>query len=128
MMCLMFANIYNCYSFLIDILPKNIAVRTSIRPYIRYPALNGYRVSGFWISRISGRPDIRQKQYPVHPYFFRIWMWIQPKLTDYLFRIRIHITDSNYLMSVPIPCLVPVPNDTPTNEGHTIVEGDPVAR
>jgi hypothetical protein len=36
-------------------------------PYqIRY--LAGYPVSGFWISRLSGRPDIRQKQYPVHPY------------------------------------------------------------
>jgi hypothetical protein len=38
---------------------------------IRYPALTGYPagypVSGFWISRISGWPDIRQKQYPVHP-------------------------------------------------------------
>jgi hypothetical protein len=32
----------------------------------KYPA--GYPVSGFWISRISGRPDIQQKQYPVHPY------------------------------------------------------------
>jgi hypothetical protein len=32
----------------------------------RYPA--GYPVSGFWFSRISGRPDIRQNQYPVHPY------------------------------------------------------------
>jgi hypothetical protein len=34
-----------------------------------YPALTGYPVSCFWISRISGRPDIRQKQYryPVHP-------------------------------------------------------------
>jgi hypothetical protein len=30
-----------------------------------YPA--EYPVSGFWISRISGWPDIRQKQYPVHP-------------------------------------------------------------
>jgi hypothetical protein len=34
----------------------------------KYPALTGYPVSGFRISRISGRPDIRQKQYPVHPY------------------------------------------------------------
>jgi hypothetical protein len=33
----------------------------------KYPALTGYPVSGFWISRISGRPDIWQKQYPVHP-------------------------------------------------------------
>jgi hypothetical protein len=52
---------------------KNIFVKTNIRPDIRYPALNGYPagypVSGFWISRISGRPDIRQKQYPVHPNF-----------------------------------------------------------
>jgi hypothetical protein len=33
----------------------------------KYPA--GYPVSGFRISRISGRPDIRQKQYryPVYP-------------------------------------------------------------
>jgi hypothetical protein len=41
-------------------------------PDIRYPAFTGYPagypVSGFWIRRISGRPDIRQKQYPVHPY------------------------------------------------------------
>jgi hypothetical protein len=48
----------------------------SIRPDIRYPAITGtgypaitgYPISGYWISRISGRPDIRQKQYPVHPY------------------------------------------------------------
>jgi hypothetical protein len=50
---------------------QNIFVKTNIRPDIRYPALTGYPagypVSGFWISRISGRPDIRQKQYPVHP-------------------------------------------------------------
>jgi hypothetical protein len=26
-----------------------------------------YRISGFWMNRISGLPDIRQKQYPVHP-------------------------------------------------------------
>jgi hypothetical protein len=39
----------------------------NIRPDIRYPALTGYPVSGFWISPISSRPDIRQKQYPVHP-------------------------------------------------------------
>jgi hypothetical protein len=36
-----------------------------------YPALTGYPagypVSGFSISRISGRPDSLQKQYPVHP-------------------------------------------------------------
>jgi hypothetical protein len=32
-----------------------------------YPALTGNPVSGFWISWISGWPDIRQKQYPVHP-------------------------------------------------------------
>jgi hypothetical protein len=50
---------------------KNIFVKTNIRPdirpNIRYPALIGYPVSGFWISRISGWPDIRKKQYPVHP-------------------------------------------------------------
>jgi hypothetical protein len=53
---------------------KNIVVKTNIRPDIRYPALKGYPagypVSGFWISRISGWTDIRQKQYPVHPYRF----------------------------------------------------------
>jgi hypothetical protein len=43
------------------------SIRPDIRLDIRYPALTGYPVSGFWISRISGRPDIRQKQYPVHP-------------------------------------------------------------
>jgi hypothetical protein len=57
---------------LFDILPKNIVVKPSIRPDIRYPALTGfpaaYPVSGFLISRMSGRPDIRQKHYPVHPY------------------------------------------------------------
>jgi hypothetical protein len=32
-----------------------------------YPVSGPYWISGFWISRISGGPDIRQKQYPVHP-------------------------------------------------------------
>jgi hypothetical protein len=45
-----------------------------IRPDIRYLALTGYParypVSGFWSSWISGRPDIRQKKYPVHPYWY----------------------------------------------------------
>jgi hypothetical protein len=42
--------------------------------YIANPALNrypaGYPVSGFCINWIpvSGQPDIRQKQYTVHPY------------------------------------------------------------
>jgi hypothetical protein len=31
----------------------------SIRPDIRYPGLAGYPVSGFWISRISGKNSIR---------------------------------------------------------------------
>jgi hypothetical protein len=43
-----------------DILPKIGYICQA-----EYPA--GYPVSGFWISRISGQPDIRQKQYPVHP-------------------------------------------------------------
>jgi hypothetical protein len=48
---------------------KNIIVKNyRIRPDIRYPAITGYpagySVSGFWISRISGRPDIRQAGYP----------------------------------------------------------------
>jgi hypothetical protein len=81
MPCLIFEKVYNCLSLfknLFDILPSQISGRISgikpnIRPDIRYPALTvylaGYPVSGFWISRIpaSGRPDIRQKQYPVHP-------------------------------------------------------------
>jgi hypothetical protein len=46
---------------------KNIIVKPSIRPDIRYPVFTVYPLSGFWISWISGRPDIRQKQYPVHP-------------------------------------------------------------
>jgi hypothetical protein len=54
---------------------KNTDAKTNIRPDIQYPALTGYPagypVSGFWVSRISGQPDIRpdilQKQYPVHP-------------------------------------------------------------
>jgi hypothetical protein len=33
---------------------KNIFVKTNIPPDIRYPALTGYPVSGFSISRISG--------------------------------------------------------------------------
>jgi hypothetical protein len=57
---------------LLDI-KKNVVVKQSIQPDIRYLALTGYpagySVSGFWIIRISGQPDIRQKQYPVHPYF-----------------------------------------------------------
>jgi hypothetical protein len=56
---------------LLDFLPKIELSKSSIRPDIRYPALTGYPagypVSGFWISRISGHPDIQQKQYPVHP-------------------------------------------------------------
>jgi hypothetical protein len=52
---------------------KILFVKLSIRPDIWYPALTGYMarypVSGFWLSQIFGRPDIRQKQYPVHPYF-----------------------------------------------------------
>jgi hypothetical protein len=64
-----------CYRYF----PKNKVVKPSIqpdiRPDIRYPALTGYPagypagypVSSFWLSRISGRPDIRQKWYPVHP-------------------------------------------------------------
>jgi hypothetical protein len=46
-------------------------VHPSIRQDIRYPAgylVSGpYPVSGFWLSRISGLPDIRQNQYLVHP-------------------------------------------------------------
>jgi hypothetical protein len=52
---------------------KNVVVKPSIRPDNRYPALTGYPagypVYGFWISWISGQPDIRQKQYPVQPSF-----------------------------------------------------------
>jgi hypothetical protein len=47
-----------------DIRPDNPAF-FDIRYPAGYPA--GYPVSGFWISRISGHPDIQQKQYPVHP-------------------------------------------------------------
>jgi hypothetical protein len=41
----------------------------SIRPDIRYPAITGYPVSGFWIGRISGirlldQPDLRPAGYP----------------------------------------------------------------
>ena len=47
-------------------------IRQDIRPDIRYPAPTGYPagypVSGFQNGRISGRPDIRQNCYPVHPY------------------------------------------------------------
>jgi hypothetical protein len=72
----MFAEDYNFFKKFILYFTKNIFVKTNIRPDIwpdiRNPALTGYPagypVSGFWISRISGRPDIRQKQYPVHPY------------------------------------------------------------
>jgi hypothetical protein len=46
---------------LFDILPK---IYGSCQA--KYPA--GFPVFGFWINRISGQPDIRQKQYPVHPY------------------------------------------------------------
>jgi hypothetical protein len=71
MLCLMFAKVYNCFYKYICYLTKNIVAKSSIRPDIRYPALTGYPavypVSGFWISRISSQPDIRQKQYPVHP-------------------------------------------------------------
>jgi hypothetical protein len=62
----MFAEDYNCESFL------NKIYFVFYQKYIcqdKYPA--GYPVSGpNWISgRISGiQPDIRQKQYPVHPY------------------------------------------------------------
>jgi hypothetical protein len=56
---------------ILDILPVPKNIKSSIRPDIQYPALTGYPagypVSGFRISRISGRLDIRQKQYPVHP-------------------------------------------------------------
>jgi hypothetical protein len=43
-----------------------ISGKARYRISTKYPA--GYPVSGFLISRISGRPDIRQKQYPLHPY------------------------------------------------------------
>jgi hypothetical protein len=69
-MLLMPAKVYNCqrcfYKYIY--FTKNIVAKSSIRPDIRYPALAGYPAgypaSGFWISRISGRPDIQQKQYP----------------------------------------------------------------
>jgi hypothetical protein len=35
-----------------------------IRPDNRYPA---FSLAGYPAGRISGRPDIRQNQYPVHP-------------------------------------------------------------
>jgi hypothetical protein len=40
---------------LFDIFLKNIVAKLRIRPDIRYPALTGYPVSGFWNSRISGK-------------------------------------------------------------------------
>jgi hypothetical protein len=40
---------------------------------IWYLALTRYPVSGFRISQISGWPDIRQKQYPVHPYLIHFY-------------------------------------------------------
>jgi hypothetical protein len=53
-------------------LTRYLSVELKIRPDIRYPACTGYpagyQVSGFWIDRMSGRPNIRQNQYPVHPY------------------------------------------------------------
>jgi hypothetical protein len=63
---------------------KNIVVKLSIRRDFRYSALTGYPagypVSSLWINRISGRPDIRQKQYPVHPYS----LWVKQVV---LFRV-----------------------------------------
>jgi hypothetical protein len=94
-------------------LTKNIVVKPSIRPDIRYPALTenpaGYPVSGFWISRISGQPDIRQKQYPVHPY--RILLWVRSeKLTQHTGkRKKIYCKNLKFRYSVGFWINIPVP-------------------
>jgi hypothetical protein len=63
MLRLMLAKVYNCFYKFILYFTKNIFVKPSVRPDIRYPALTGYSagypVSGFWFSRISGKISIR---------------------------------------------------------------------
>jgi hypothetical protein len=90
MVWLLFEKIYicqSCYLKCIVYFTKNIVVKPRIRPDIwpdiRYPALIGYPVSSFWISRISGWPDIRQKQYPVHPYFLQCSTVKPPKIGSF---------------------------------------------
>jgi hypothetical protein len=56
-------------SFLISYFTRHLNVELKIRPDFRYSAcsLAGSPVYDFYIDRISGRPDIRQNQYTVHP-------------------------------------------------------------